>query len=118
MRFLRHISIKNSLMGAVGVLVLALTALSVNNVLNTYGETREISRIDTANELADMIIEATCYEAKERGITAITLSSDVPADGETIKKGQDKQPDKDIPFKGAVHGLGARSRKEDRRQGA
>src|SRR3990172_3096855 len=102
MRFLRHISIKNSLMGAVGVLVLALTALSVNNVLNTYGETREISRIDTANELADMIIEATGYEAKERGITAIALSSDVPADGETIRKIQDARAKGDEALKKAM----------------
>ncbi|MBI4948870.1 MAG: methyl-accepting chemotaxis protein [Deltaproteobacteria bacterium] len=89
MRFLRHLSIKSFLMGAVGLLVAGLTVLSANDLLNTYRENREISRVDTANELSDAIIDATGMEAKERGITSIALSSDAPADADTVKKIQD-----------------------------
>ncbi len=88
MRFFKHLSIKSFLMGAVGLLVMVLAVLSADNLLNTYRENREVSRVDTANELADSIIDATGIEAKERGITSIALSSDAPADADTIKKVQ------------------------------
>lgn len=89
MRVLKHLSIKSFLMGAVGLLVVVLAVLSADNLLNTYRENREVSRVDMANELADSIIDATGMEAKERGITSIALSSDAPADADTIKKIQD-----------------------------
>lgn len=89
MRFFKHLSIKSFLMGAVGLLVVALAVLSANDLLNTYRENREVSRVDTANELSDAIIDATGMEAKERGITSLALSSDAPADADTIKKIQD-----------------------------
>ncbi|MBI5454639.1 MAG: hypothetical protein HY956_08435, partial [Deltaproteobacteria bacterium] len=49
MRFFKHLSIKSFLMGAVGLLVVALAVLSADNLLNTYRENREVSRVDMAN---------------------------------------------------------------------
>lgn len=105
MRFVQRISIKNFLMGAVGILVAVLTALSINDVRNTYIENREISRVDIANELSDMILEVTGLEAKERGVTAVALNSDKPADSETIKKILDIRAKGDASFKKAQEHL-------------
>lgn len=99
MRVLQRISIKNFLMGVVGLLVVILAALSLNNVINTYSDRREVSRVDKANELSDYLLEVAGYEAKERGITSMALSSDAPADSSIIQKIQEVRAKGDDAFK-------------------
>ncbi len=84
-RFLRRLSIKNFLMGTISILLLALTVLSINNVLNARKTGREIARLDTANMLADKILEASGYEAKERGVTSEAITSSAAADDSIIR---------------------------------
>jgi hypothetical protein len=73
-KFLNRMSIKNFLMGTVSILAVVLAVLSVNNFISTRGAAKEISRMASANELADGILEATGYEGKERANTALALS--------------------------------------------
>ncbi|MBI5468952.1 MAG: methyl-accepting chemotaxis protein, partial [Deltaproteobacteria bacterium] len=86
MKFLHKISIKKFLTGVVGVLVLILAVMSANNVWNAYKSTQEISRVDVANEMADDILTAAGFEAKERGMTAMVLSSNKSSDSSFIDK--------------------------------
>ncbi len=99
--FLSRISIKTFLMGTVGVLVLLLTVLSVNNVLNTYRQNKETKRMDFSNELADHVLAASGFEAKERGVTVIALNSDAAADASVIQKLQDVRAKGDQELKEA-----------------
>lgn len=102
MRFLQRISIKNFLMGLVGLLVLVLTIMSLSNVWKNYKDTQETSRMDQANEMADFILTASGFEAKERGITAMVLTSDKAADSSTLQKIQDVRTKGDEAFKNAM----------------
>ena len=72
-RFLRQMSIKVFITGAGSLLLLALLALSLNNVFSAWNTGNEVARLELANELADAIIEASGYEAKERGLTFAAL---------------------------------------------
>lgn len=100
--FLRRISIKTFLMGTVSVLVLLLTAMSVNNVWDTYKQSKETKRMDMANELADHVLAASGFEAKERGVTVIALNSDTAADASVIQKLQDVRSKGDQELKEAA----------------
>ncbi|MBI2399483.1 MAG: hypothetical protein HYV23_00190, partial [Deltaproteobacteria bacterium] len=75
-RFLNQMSIKAFIMGAGSLLLLALLVLSLGNVLSAWNTGNEVTRLELANELADAIIEASGYEAKERGLTFAALSSE------------------------------------------
>ncbi|MBI5493039.1 MAG: methyl-accepting chemotaxis protein [Deltaproteobacteria bacterium] len=99
--FLRRISIKTFLMGTVSVLVLLLTVLSVNNVLDTYRQNKETKRMDLSNELADHVLAASGFEAKERGVTVIALNSDAAADASVTQKLQDVRAKGDQELKAA-----------------
>ncbi|MDO8426833.1 MAG: nitrate- and nitrite sensing domain-containing protein, partial [Deltaproteobacteria bacterium] len=99
--FLQRISIKTFLIGTVSILVLLLTALSANNVLDTYRQSNEIKRVELANGLADHILAASGFEAKERGITAIALSSETAADSSVIQKLQEVRTKGDEELKAA-----------------
>lgn len=86
LHLLHRISIKSFLMGVVGVLVLLLTIISVNNVRNAYRDAKEYSRVGMANDMADAILTAAGFEAKERGMTAMVLASDKAGDASFIEK--------------------------------
>ena len=88
-KILRGTSIRTFLIGTVGIFVITLTVLSINNVLAARRHGQEIARLDTANMLADYILEASGYEAKERGVTAEALGSAAAADGATLRMIQD-----------------------------
>ncbi|MFQ5737109.1 MAG: methyl-accepting chemotaxis protein [Thermodesulfobacteriota bacterium] len=89
MRLLQRVSIRNFLVGIVGLLILILMVLSANNVWNSYTRRNEISRVDMANELSDDILAASGYEGIERGVTAAALASNKPVDASTIQKVKD-----------------------------
>jgi len=84
-RFLRQMSIKVFITGAGSLLLLALLALSLNNVFSAWNTGNEVARLELANELADAIIEASGYEAKERGLTFAALSSEGASDAKTVQ---------------------------------
>lgn len=84
-RFISNMSIKGFLMGAGSLLLLMLLALSLDNVLNAWSTGKEVARVELANNLADAIIEASGFEAKERGLTATALSSANAADAATVQ---------------------------------
>lgn len=83
-RFLKGMSIKAFLMGAGSLLLLMLLALSLGNVLSSWETGKTVARLELANRLADAIIEASGYQAKERGLTFSTLSSGKAADSQTV----------------------------------
>ncbi|MBI5561716.1 MAG: HAMP domain-containing protein [Deltaproteobacteria bacterium] len=86
MGIMQRVSIKTFLMGVVGLLAAILIAQSVSNFADKYGTGKEIERVDIANEMADYVIEATGYQAKERGRTVIALNSDTAVDSASIEK--------------------------------
>lgn len=101
MRYLQRVSIKSFLIGVIGLLAFILTALSVNNVINSYRTRQEIKRIDIANELTDDILEASRFEAKERGVTSMLLSSE-SADISNLQMIKDLRAKGDAAFKKAT----------------
>lgn len=86
MNLLRNISIKSFLIGVVGLLVVILTIESFKDFSNTYGESSDIERIGMANELSDLLLDASGFEAKERGMTAIAISSGDIVDRSLVEK--------------------------------
>ncbi|MBI5886848.1 MAG: methyl-accepting chemotaxis protein [Deltaproteobacteria bacterium] len=70
----------------VGLLVVILAAQSVLGFIDKYNYKREMERVDIANELADYILEATGFEAKERGMTVIALNSNTALDASQIER--------------------------------
>ncbi len=83
--FLNTMSIKAFIMSAGSLLLLGLLALSLNNVLSAWGTGKEVERLELANGLADVIIEASGYEAKERGLTFTALSSESVPEAATVQ---------------------------------
>src|SRR3989304_2249117 len=69
MRFLNRISIRNFMLAVLGLLVLALTAFSVDNTLKSYGQYKDASREGRANELSDALLKA--------GGVAVTLAGEL-----------------------------------------
>ncbi|HEY4708451.1 MAG TPA: hypothetical protein VII64_13410, partial [Thermodesulfobacteriota bacterium] len=63
------------MLAVLGLLVLALTAFSVDNTLKSYGQYKDASREGRANELSDALLKAAGFAAKERGVTSMALSS-------------------------------------------
>ena len=86
MRFLNRISIRNFMLAVLGLLVLALTAFSVDNTLKSYGQYKDASREGRANELSDALLKAAGFAAKERGVTSMALSSGSPAESSIVRK--------------------------------
>ena len=84
-RFLDQVSIKALIMGAGSLLLLALLALSLSNVLSAWKTGNEVARLELANKLADAVIEASGYEAKERGLTFTALTSESASDAKTVQ---------------------------------
>lgn len=80
MNLIKGMSIRNFLMGIVGLMVLVLAAQSVYGFLGAYRQGNEIKRINTANAMGDHILAAAGEEAKERGYTATALSSATAVD--------------------------------------
>jgi methyl-accepting chemotaxis protein len=56
-----------------------LAFLSISNFLRTWADSKEMQRIQVANELSDHIIVAAGQEAIERGVTAAALSQKTAA---------------------------------------
>lgn len=102
MGLLQRVSIKNFLMGIVGILILVLTLLSANNVLKNYRDSREMMRVDIANEMSDEILEGSGHLAKERGVTALALSSNSAADGMIVQKIRAERQDGNEHFKKSI----------------
>ncbi len=78
--FLNRMSIKAFIIVGGSVLLLSLLALSLANVLSAWKTGNEVARLELANELADVIIEASGYEARERGLTFTALGAQGVAD--------------------------------------
>ncbi len=102
MKLLQKVSIRNFLVGTVGLLILILVGLSLNNVWNSYNRKNEISRVDMANELSDDILAASGYEGIERGVMSAALASSVPADSQTMAKLRDLREKGDTNVKNAL----------------
>jgi methyl-accepting chemotaxis protein len=77
---LKGISIRGALIGIVGMLVVVLVAVSINNFVGATRLSAEASRIGKANEMADHVIAAAGQQAIERGMTATALAKAEPAD--------------------------------------
>lgn len=101
MKFLQRVSIKSFLTGVVGFLVVSLVTLSLLNMYSTYKSREEIKRLDIANELSGHVIEASGFQAKERGVVINALSSDVPVEGITVQKVSDLRASGDKEHKNA-----------------
>lgn len=84
-RFLNQMSIKSFLMGAGSLLLLALLALSLSSVYSAWLTGKDVARLELANELSDAVIEASGYEAKERGVTYAALSSGTAAESAAVQ---------------------------------
>jgi len=83
-RFLNRMSIKAFMIGGGSILLLSLLALSLANVLSAWKTGNEVARLGLANELADVIIETSGYEAKERGLTFAALAAQGVADASAV----------------------------------
>ncbi|MBI2400536.1 MAG: HAMP domain-containing protein [Deltaproteobacteria bacterium] len=99
MRFLQRISIRNFMLAVIGTLVLVLAGLSASIALDTWKYYKETTRVDIANEMADNLLAAAGFAAKERGFTATALSSDKPAEGALVQKMNDVRSKLDETFK-------------------
>lgn len=86
MGIIERVSIKKFLTAVVGFLVVILVIQSVIGFIDKYNYKREMERVEIANELADYILEATGFEAKERGMTVIALNSNTAIDASQIEK--------------------------------
>lgn len=86
MRFMQRVSIRNFMLAVIGTLVLVLAGLSASITIDSWRYYKETSRIDIANEMADSLLAAAGFAAKERGFTATALSSDKPVDGVLAQK--------------------------------
>lgn len=73
----------------IGTLVVVLAGLSASIAIDTWRYYKETSRVDIANEMADNLLAAAGFAAKERGFTATALSSDKPAESSLVQKIQD-----------------------------
>ena len=99
MRFLQRVSIRNFMLAVIGTLVLVLAGLSASITLDSWRYYKETTRVDIANELADNLLAAAGFAAKERGFTATALSSDKPAEGSLVQKMNDVRSKLDETFK-------------------
>ena len=89
MGIIQRVSIKGFLTGVVGFLALILVIQSLLGFSDKYSYKREMERVDAANELADYMLEATGYQAKERGMTVIALNSTSVVDPAAVAKIRD-----------------------------
>ena len=93
---LRRISIRNAMIGIVGIFVVLLIGASLIIFQQTYARSVEAKRLAKANEMADYIIVAAGNNAIERGVTATALSKNsVASQGflskiETLRKNGDE----------------------------
>ncbi len=85
MGIMKRVSIKRFLIGVVGLLAVILIAQSVMLFIDRYKITKEIERLDVANEFADAVIEAAGHEAKERGLTVIAINSTVATNASAMQ---------------------------------
>lgn len=96
MNMLRKISIRNAMIGIVGIFVVLLIGASIIIFQQTYARSVEARRLAKANEMADYIIVAAGNNAIERGVTATALSKNsVASQGflgkiETLRKNGDE----------------------------
>jgi len=84
MNLIRGLSIKNFLLGTVGLLVLILTIQSVMNFSAAYVDNKEIERTNIANLLADHVLTAAGEQAKERGFTATAIGAKTNVDASLL----------------------------------
>ncbi|MBI5969598.1 MAG: HAMP domain-containing protein [Deltaproteobacteria bacterium] len=75
MNIIRGLSIKNFLMGIVGLLVLILGIQSGMSFYTAYVDSKEIERTNIANRMADHVLTAAGEQAKERGFTATAIGA-------------------------------------------
>lgn len=86
MKLLKNLSIKSFLIGVVGILTIVLVIITLSSVISNYNYSIEVERVDVANEMADYLLEASGYFAKERGMTSMALNLSAAADAQTIQK--------------------------------
>ena len=101
MKFLNRISIRNFLLGLVGILVCILAVQSALSLVGTYRKSTEFKRVALANKISDNIIEAAGYEAQERGFTAAALSAGTEVDGRLLQRIRDMREKGDKHLKQA-----------------
>lgn len=86
MNFLKGISIRNAMVGIVGIFIVLLMGASLFIFQQTYSRSAEAKRLSKANEMADFIIIAAGKNAIERGVTATALSKNSVASSEFLNK--------------------------------
>lgn len=86
MGLLNRVSIKALLTGVIGLLVVFLIAISAGNVWDSYKKGSAMKQLEKANRLSDLILKASGFQAKERGITAIYLAPGAVIDGAVYQK--------------------------------
>lgn len=86
MKRLKGISIRNAMIGIVGIFIVLLMGASLFIFQQTYSRSNEAKRLSKANEMADFIIVAAGKNAIERGVTATALSKDSVASSGFLSK--------------------------------
>lgn len=102
MGIIQRVSIKGFLTGVVGFLAVIIIIQSLIGFFDKYSYKREMERVDIANELADYMLEATGYEAKERGMTVIALNSTSVVDSAAIEMIKEARENGDKAFAKAL----------------
>ncbi|MDH4101578.1 MAG: methyl-accepting chemotaxis protein, partial [Nitrospirota bacterium] len=85
MKLLKNLSIKSFLIGVLAILTSVLVIESLTLVVSNYTHGREVERVDVSNEMADDLLEASGYYAKERGMTSMALNMTVPVPPQTLQ---------------------------------
>ncbi|MBI5234816.1 MAG: methyl-accepting chemotaxis protein [Deltaproteobacteria bacterium] len=113
MNILKSVSIKNFLSVVVWLLVVMLVIQSALDIKRLVYNNDELKRILAVDELSNGILVASGFEAKERGVTSMALSSSSAVDSGVRQKMQDMRDKGDDAYKkaltagGVLSGMGA-----------
>jgi methyl-accepting chemotaxis protein len=102
MNTFRKVSIRNAMIGIVGIFVVLLMGASLIIFSQTYAKSVEAKRLAKANEMADFIIVSAGNNAIERGVTATALSKSTVASGAFLKKIETLRKNGDAAYESAL----------------
>ncbi len=102
MNILKRVSIKNFLSVVVWLLVVMLVVQGALDIKKLVYNNDELKRIQAINQLSDNVLLASGFEAKERGVTSMALSSGVAVDSGVRQKMQDMRDKGDDAYKKAL----------------
>ena len=101
MNILKSVSIKNFLSVVVWLLVVMLVVQSALDIKRLVYGNDELKKIQAINQLSDNVLAASGFEAKERGVTSMALSSGVAIDSGVRQRMQDMRDKGDDAYKKA-----------------